>query len=415
MVKVPPEVQAELDAYLDDYAKALEAGLDAHFSKKHTEVKTYPASFDNCVAQGGRVRTVSINEDEYIHVCYLDGKSHPGEVKTKKKHAANEKEPKDVVDYRDGRGDRRCENCTMFIAPDRCDSVIGIISPEAVCDLFKRKAGAHEHYSPDQPRIPAGTPDGGQFAPKDAGGGGGTATVMPPGWDDGTMAQVIFDKNIREKLAADIAKAQNLPKTNFINTPERNQMRADIVDKLYGDGAATKGREAWIVTGMPASGKNSSLAEPLAEDHGAMIIDADEVKKEIPEFAGGIGANAVHEESAEIILPKLLERAVVNGDNIVMPRVGKTYSSLVNDIGLLKSAGYKVHLNYLHTDEKVAMQRAVSRYLNTGRLVSLSYIKSVDGNPEKAYQQAKAEGIADSYARYDNTTTAKGERARRVE
>lgn len=44
-----------------------------------------PADFDACVKNGGRVRTISVNKTQYMHVCYLDGKSHSGEVKTKKR------------------------------------------------------------------------------------------------------------------------------------------------------------------------------------------------------------------------------------------------------------------------------------------------------------------------------------------
>jgi phage I-like protein len=46
----------------------------------------FPADFDNCVRGGGKVRTIAVKgqADKYMHVCYLNGKSHSGEVKTKK-------------------------------------------------------------------------------------------------------------------------------------------------------------------------------------------------------------------------------------------------------------------------------------------------------------------------------------------
>ena len=46
-----------------------------------------PADFDKCVSEGGRVRTVAVKgqPNKYMHVCYdKAGKSHAGEVKTKK-------------------------------------------------------------------------------------------------------------------------------------------------------------------------------------------------------------------------------------------------------------------------------------------------------------------------------------------
>jgi len=44
-----------------------------------------PADFEKCVADGGRVRTISVNKTQYMHVCYQDGKSYHGEVKTKQR------------------------------------------------------------------------------------------------------------------------------------------------------------------------------------------------------------------------------------------------------------------------------------------------------------------------------------------
>ncbi len=43
-----------------------------------------PADFDACVKNGGRVRTINIGKDKYQHICWIGGKSHAGDVKTKK-------------------------------------------------------------------------------------------------------------------------------------------------------------------------------------------------------------------------------------------------------------------------------------------------------------------------------------------
>jgi len=43
-----------------------------------------PKNFEKCVAQGGRVRTKKLPNGKYIHICFKDGKSYAGEVKTKK-------------------------------------------------------------------------------------------------------------------------------------------------------------------------------------------------------------------------------------------------------------------------------------------------------------------------------------------
>lgn len=44
-----------------------------------------PKEFDECVKKGGKVRTISLPGGRYVHVCYLNGKSYRGHVKTRKK------------------------------------------------------------------------------------------------------------------------------------------------------------------------------------------------------------------------------------------------------------------------------------------------------------------------------------------
>jgi hypothetical protein len=43
-----------------------------------------PKAFTECVKNGGRVRTKKLSGGRYMRVCFLNGKSYAGEVKTKK-------------------------------------------------------------------------------------------------------------------------------------------------------------------------------------------------------------------------------------------------------------------------------------------------------------------------------------------
>ena len=50
-----------------------------------------PADFEKWIKDGGRVVTKSLKGKKYIHICYdKNGKSHSGEVKTKKPHSGVE-------------------------------------------------------------------------------------------------------------------------------------------------------------------------------------------------------------------------------------------------------------------------------------------------------------------------------------
>jgi putative hemolysin len=44
-----------------------------------------PQAFENCRKNGGRIRTKSLKDGKYLHICYLNGKSFPGYVKGKNK------------------------------------------------------------------------------------------------------------------------------------------------------------------------------------------------------------------------------------------------------------------------------------------------------------------------------------------
>lgn len=43
-----------------------------------------PESFSICVREGGRVRRKTLSGGRYINICFKDGKSYAGEVKTRK-------------------------------------------------------------------------------------------------------------------------------------------------------------------------------------------------------------------------------------------------------------------------------------------------------------------------------------------
>ena len=64
-----------------------------------------PAAFTKCVRNGGKVRTKDLGNGKYMHICYdKSGKSHAGEVltrkkpkKDKKKEKSDNRNPKQIV------------------------------------------------------------------------------------------------------------------------------------------------------------------------------------------------------------------------------------------------------------------------------------------------------------------------------
>lgn len=198
------------------------------------------------------------------------------------------------------------------------------------------------------------------------------------------------------------AKLNEIPATDVINTPARQSLRTEIAEKLYGQGAVNKNKRADIVIGPPAAGKSSAIVKPVAQENGSLVIDSDMAKEMLPEFQKGIGAGAVHKESDHIILEQVLPRAVENGDNIVLPLVGKNTKKIKELKDELIQQGYSVHLHLNELSPDKAAQRAVTRYMETGRFVDPKYVMEIGWSPSKTYDILKSEGGFGSYAKWSN-------------
>jgi len=115
-----------------------------------------------------------------------------------------------------------------------------------------------------------------------------------------------------------------------------------------------------IVIGPPGSLKSSALVEPLQAERGARVIDSDPIKLDLPGYADGLGADAVHKASSEIAVA-ILGKALRNGDNIVLPKLGATPESLETLIAVAKERGYKVNLHLADVPPEVSARRSFDR------------------------------------------------------
>jgi predicted ABC-type ATPase len=194
---------------------------------------------------------------------------------------------------------------------------------------------------------------------------------------------------------------------------ERSKRLGYEDDKLPYPGPVTNSpdatKRAVIVLGPPASGK-STIANPIARKFDATIIDPDEAKKLLPEYQGGVGANAVHTES-RAIANLVQEIAMEEGDNLVIPTVGGDLDKLRSQIVGLKNRGYQVDLVDVVVPAADARVRMYGRFANTGRIIPASYLDEVGDNPSLNYDILRKEGLADGYTRIDNTAPIEEPRA----
>jgi len=216
----------------------------------------------------------------------------------------------------------------------------------------------------------------------------------PAGYQYPDQRPVLTEAGLKDIVPTDymekVDASLELPETYRIDTPEREQMREAAAEKLYGDGAKNKDYRVDIILGLAASGK-SSVANPIAKEHGSLVLDCDDAKELLPEFDNGNGSNAVHEESSDIF-GRAYQRALLAGDNLVLPLVGGSLPSLERRLKALANAGYDVHLHYVDLPMQKSVERLLSRYNETGRLMDPRLIVNNGLHPFKNYSIVKSQG-----------------------
>lgn len=274
----------------------------------------------------------------------------------------------------------------------------------------------YDKYNASQPRHPAGTGKGGQFASN----GGGSASIRPLAAlvAQGASPDLIESHPELVKVMRNMAGMPDTlhrsadPIEHFRNRVYKDGMGVRDVknaweavsEKHLGEGGkVAKDRTAVILIGPPAAGK-SSVGEPLARKMSARIIDSDDVKKLIPEYEGGIGAKAVHEESY-VLTNGFMRASMKRGENMVIPKVGNDPEQIGKMIDKLSGAGYKVNVVHTKVDPKEAYRRNVQRYLDQGRIVPPSLVReaaTTTGSSFDTLVKSKGKKLH-GYAEIDNS------------
>ena len=210
-------------------------------------------------------------------------------------------------------------------------------------------------------------------------------------------------EEVGQRLYRALAEQDSRQSTALIDTPERTLHQATIADFLMRHGGEAKdkkgnpaplftpARERWadVVLGLPASGKSSAVVNPARKEHRALLADSDEAKILADGFDNGAGASAVHQESSDIIDDLLLPRAMRRGDNLAIAMVGKNTVKIEELLRRLKLHGYTTKLHYVDLPAEKAMQRTVTRYVETGRAVDPAYIEKLGNQPRETFDKLR--------------------------
>ena len=186
------------------------------------------------------------------------------------------------------------------------------------------------------------------------------------------------------KVIPEIANAEKEIKNSLSNgvLEISDQEVKELAQKLVNSTEAKQERKALVIIGLPAGGKSSVFANPLSKQYGARIIDSDDVKPWLKGFDDGNGAGYVHEASAKVA-EKAIDIAVGNGDNIIIPRIGG--KSVMELSAALRLAGYDVQLYFNDVKGVTSINRAASRFAQTGRYLSLDYLTEKAGVPTENF------------------------------
>lgn len=247
-----------------------------------------------------------------------------------------------------------------------------------------------------------------------------TATRQP------TADQIIAKSGAAARVKEVEANLKNLVPTNapveqggFLRpdktyTPARQKLHESILDKIFTNEAVRAARAApgtkptlYVLGGRGGSGKSfiTSAGGPVNKSK-ALLLDADHIKGQLPEYKGW-NAGQLHEESS-YILELADKRATALRLNTIHDATMKSEATAATRIVNYKLTGYDVEGYYVFAPPAVAAQRSIERFVRgmekdgKGRYVPPSIIL---GNVRNEANFDKLKGGFKKWQVWDNSGT----------
>ena len=206
---------------------------------------------------------------------------------------------------------------------------------------------------------------------------------------------------------ADKAEPSNLTKW----TPERQELHRKIIKDVIEENnpKAQKNPIFFMTGGGSASGKSIMLKKsPLPK--GTVVIDADAIKKRLPEYNAMLAkggdtalkaAEYTHEESSWI--GKLIQReSAQRRFHTMLDGTGDgSVESLTKKIKTMTDRGMTVRAKYATAEIATALKRNAERYAKTGRMVPPPYVRDVHKKISQIVPDAVRQGVFDDFELYD--------------
>lgn len=243
--------------------------------------------------------------------------------------------------------------------------------------------------------------------------------------EEGKEAKEIIEKRLKEQDERIKAKGGDTQKRNQVNgeyTPERKELHQEIIDEILSPEKKEKAKpkkgekpKYIIFGGRGGSGKSWFTDKKRAAQQGREVmfdsdnyitLDADEIKKKLPEFEGW-NAGEVHEESSDL-MKEIKRIAMSEGLNIIVDGTmgynPEKPDKVKNEVLEAKDKGYSTEAHYMFNPVQNSCVNAINRFKTKegnwkGRLVPMPMLVSMQDN-EKSFDSVK--DIVDDWSFRDN-------------
>ncbi len=248
-------------------------------------------------------------------------------------------------------------------------------------------------YNPNQPRDPAGTSTGGQW----------------------TAAGVLYEGDPSQWTMRDGDTLSRATVENGELKPERRDLHDRVLRNMQFGVPEQEEPVVHMLGGGTASGKstikrNGSVAVPT---HGeAVQVDADELKKELPEYramytAGNTEwARMTHEESS-YLAQKAIVTALNNKRSVVYDGTGDSgIEKLAAKVKMYRDNGAKkIVADYATADLATALERERARAAHTSRKVPDAVIRESHRAVSHVFPKAVERGLFDEARLWDTNVS----------
>lgn len=191
-------------------------------------------------------------------------------------------------------------------------------------------------------------------------------------------------------------------------TEERAELHEAVLADILSAGKQKDGNKSFIILGGgAASGKSTLIKNGYIDAEGAVTINSDDIKGQLPEYRERLeakdssAASFTHEESSYLSKVAMKRSAEAGYDYLLDGTGNSTLESLRKKTSVAHANGYKVAAEYVTVDTATAEARNYERAKKTGRMVPPSALRHAHQQVSVIFPVAIKEGLFNTARLYD--------------